>query len=112
MRGIITLTVLALAATMALSGCDDDSGVRGRSFTIDPGRATLSFESKTLILRAVGGEPPYVWSVSDPTLGAVSSDSHTVTYTRTPLVGVNTVRVVDGQGWKAEMVVYQRAEEE
>ncbi len=100
----------ALAAAILLSACEDDSDIRGASFAIQPAQATIEHDNDSLILRAVGGQPPYTWSVSDASMGTVSTNSHAVTYWRTPVNGVNTVRVVDGQRWRAEMLVTQRGE--
>ncbi len=111
MRQIVRIGLCIMAATLALTACEKDSNVRNKSFVVEPGRAKLGPDDSIAVFRAIGGTPPYAWSVSDANLGSVASDSHIVTYTRSSQVGVNTVRVTDGNNWQAEAIVYQHNDE-
>jgi hypothetical protein len=98
------LTLLGLVQL----GCDDDSDLDGQYIRINPESVTLAQVNKSLSLTVEGGQPPYVWTATDSTLGAVSGSGRTVTYTRTAQNGVNTVRVTDGQTWSGKATITQQ----
>lgn len=104
----LMLAAAALAALCLFWGCDDDSGLTGNEFRVNPASVTLSATDRTVVLTAEGGEPPLAWSVTDPALGSVTESGRTVTYTRTDANGANTVRVADSRTWTAKAVITQQ----
>lgn len=74
--------------------------------SINPPSPTLGTTTTTVGLNAVGGTPPYSWSVSRPDLGSVSpTTGASVTYTRTQTAGANTVTVRDSANQTATATV-------
>ena len=83
------------------TGCENSDSTEGAEFYIEPGNAVVTPDEPSVALTAVGGHEPYVWEVSDPSLGEVSGSGTDVTYTRSGGNGVNTVKVTDELGWTA-----------
>lgn len=113
-RNLSVLLGVTLLAAGALwhAGCEgSDSDLDDQSFRVEPSRVTLSQTQTTVALRAVGGQAPYSWRVSDSTLGSVATNGPTVTYRRTAQNGVNTVQLSDGQGWTARAEITQQDDE-
>ena len=98
---------LLLAFILVLTACLHDDSVPGGSFLIEPRSVTLGPDEITVILHAVGGVAPLIWSVTDPTRGEVSGDGETVTYVSTGELGVNTVEVMDGRAFIATATITQ-----
>ena len=105
----MALVVLPLVIFWAGPGCDDTDDVAGAVFRIEPEQATLVEPGDTVVLTAVGGEEPFRWTVSDPQLGSVptNSASRIATYVRAGNNGANVVTVTDRQGWTATATIIQ-----
>ena len=103
---ISSLCVMAFLFSACEKGGADDGDV----FKIAPSSVTLSATDNTVALQAVGGNPPFVWEVTDDTLGAVGSSGQTVTYTRKIENGVNTVKITDSKTWTAKATITQQEE--
>ncbi|MGQ9661244.1 MAG: hypothetical protein ACUVWX_02780 [Kiritimatiellia bacterium] len=103
------LAVLPMVVFWAGLGCDDTDELTGAVFRIEPEQATLVESGDTVVLQAIGGEEPFRWSVSDPSLGSVPTNStdRTVTYVRAGSNGANLVTVTDSQGWTATATIIQ-----
>lgn len=99
----------ACAAISMFSACDDgDSGLTGSEYYIRPAEVTMGSDDVSVILESVGGIPPQTWSVSDATLGSITSnDSFKVVYTRTDKKGINRVTVRDSRTWEATATINQ-----
>ncbi|MBN1558013.1 MAG: hypothetical protein JW951_07695 [Lentisphaerae bacterium] len=108
-----------LAALAVFAGCennsdtDADNGEGLPEFYIEPGAVTLGFaDTNTLVIfEAVGGNPPFTWSMSAPELGTLSGTGGTgrlVNYTRSGTTeGANTLAVQDSKFWTAHATVIQ-----
>lgn len=106
----IGLALAAVAACLAMTGCDNGTdGIEGDMY-IDPGAHTFTSSGDTTItLRVFGAEPPFTWSVTDPSMGTISgvasgegTNVDAANYTRVPgKYGRNTVVVDDKRGWRA-----------
>ncbi len=118
------LLVLALVASITgsfMAGCEHNSGVSGSDgasgsgssvFAISPSTVELDAGAGHTTFTVNGGESPFVWSVSDSSLGDVSASTttaRTVTYTpdQSGKSGVNAVGVTDAQDWIATATVIQ-----
>jgi hypothetical protein len=107
-HNIALLTITAALSTLILTGCEVGSGPDDNSsFRISPDRATLTVANPTVSLELVGGIEPFTWRVTDETLGVVSGEGRTVTYTRSDADGVNTVEVTDSRQWLASATITQ-----
>ena len=114
MKRIIFGFAAAMALCMALTGCDNGTeGIDGDMY-IDPGSYVFKSSDKmTISLRVYGAEPPFTWSVSDPSMGTISgvvagegTDIDAANYTRVPgAYGRNTVIVDDNRGWRASCAI-------
>jgi len=72
------LVPVAATALLVATGCDNaDNDLSGETFQINPQQVTLLDKDTTLILRAVGSHEPFVWSVSDSSLGTVTGTART-----------------------------------
>jgi hypothetical protein len=96
-RAVLTCAAAALllAFGMLLTGCEDDSG---GTANLDIVPASVSFPAGTatnILLTALGGSPPYTWSVNDGALGGVVDAGDTAIYTSTTAAGQNFVTVTD-----------------
>jgi len=102
---------LAIAVLMAivLASCDNgDGGTTNASFYITPSSASITDPTTSVVLAAVGGHEPLVWSLSDASLGALTGSGQTVTYIRTASkYGVNVVTVTDSMSWTATATISQ-----
>ncbi len=116
----IKLTALMLtmgsALVILLCSCEDSSedyqynrDVNIEPLTISPAEVTLTTEETFTVLTAVGGTPPFSWSVSDSSLGSLpDSNAATVTYTRkSAAYGANVVTVTDNNKWSSQCIVNQ-----
>lgn len=111
-QGIRSVGVAAAAMCAMMFGftaCDDDSNLSGSDFYINPSDTTMDVDDTTVMLQAVGGIAPMKWSVSDASLGTVTSNGYSVVYTRKSVVGVNLVKVVDSRTWEATATIRQLA---
>jgi hypothetical protein len=108
---IIAARSFVAALVILVSGCESgDNGTKNAEFSINPSNATLPDTSTTVVLQAVGGHIPLVWQVSDSSLGTLSGDGQTVTYTRIAgKYGVNLVTVTDSMAWTATATISQPA---
>lgn len=101
------LTVLSLVLLSVFwSGCEDDS-LGGAVFYVAPNLVTLAESGETVIFEAVGGSEPLAWKVTDDTMGTLTGDGRTVTYTRSDKPGANSIRVEDDNHWTASATVIQ-----
>lgn len=110
------LAAIVTAVVLALGSCEDNSELQRHTPPtvvvapeIDPDIVRLSSTNTFATLQVAGGTPPYIWSVSDPSLGSVpDTGAFAITYTRTAgKSGVNLVTAADRNGWSAEALVYQ-----
>lgn len=97
---------MLLVSSALLIGCDDSAS--SSRFQINPERATLPKDTATVALGVDGGQEPLTWSVTDDSLGKVSGSGRVVTYTRTAATGINTIQVVDANGWVASSYITQK----
>ena len=101
-RPLLAVLLLSLAAGCENGSSPNSAGDPGTdansNVTISPSAARLDTSGKAT-LTVNGGEAPFSWSVSNPSLGSVTSpspNSRTATYRRSGLgSGVNTVTVRD-----------------
>jgi hypothetical protein len=115
-------TCMCLCALLGcLTGCETNSDVSdtdtatGSTLGISPTSVSLTTNDTFELFTAVDGLAPFTWSVSDDTLGTISStDSNStdqgryVTYT--PVAdaeGINTIQVMDARGDSAHATVLQ-----
>jgi len=119
--GAIPTAILTVVSALALgifAGCENNSDVDSNNsstnmpvFVLSPAGVTLGPTTNDVILEAVGGHPPFTWTVSDNSLGTISGDNGTarvVNYKRTPAtVGANVVEARDDWGWTASTVIIQ-----
>jgi hypothetical protein len=125
---------VAIAALLAviLASCDNgDDSTTNASFYITPASAEL-VPGQSVSLTAVGGHTPLAWTVSDPTVGQLSSDNgQSVTYMALRAVSLqsdadtnsvggisntvagvmNTVTVTDSKNWTASAVITQHSQD-
>lgn len=113
MKRLLPTAIALLAAPIVFSllvGCEDDPSPGG-PLVIDPADSTLWDDGATATFSVRGGDPPYAWSITDDTLGALTptgiTSAITVTYTREVKSGINTVEVKDNHGWAARATVFQ-----
>lgn len=114
-RIFLSSTALGLVVILVIliNACGhDDGGSASGSFLIDPREVTLGPDDTSAILRAVGGNLPLVWRVTDPSRGEITGDGETVTYTSTGELGVNTVEVMDGRAFIATATIIKTDDED
>ncbi len=121
MNRLLLSCFMAGAVAVFLAGCEHNSGVShdeegqasGSSvFSISPATVEIDADTGHAAFTVNGGEPPFVWSVSDSSLGdifASTTTARTVTYTPDPSAksGVNAVGVTDSEDWVATATVIQ-----
>lgn len=107
-RTICCLVLGTAGVTMlwGLTGCEEGD-LSGAEFRIDPSQVVLDAPGASVVLRAVGGEEPLTWTNTDPSMGTLSGEGRTVTYTRGAARGATTIRVRDAQQWTAEATIIQ-----
>lgn len=105
----VVVCLLIAGAAFTFLGCEDSKIGEGESFSISPSEVTLTEPNQSVTLQVVGGNQPFVWSVSDSnTLGRISGSGHSVTYVRTGTAnGVNVITVTDDKTWTATARVTQ-----
>ena len=116
-RYLLCAAGVAMAVLWLTVGCEkNNSNVEGTTdtgveFRLDPSGFNMGTNINQVTLTVVGVVSPFAWTMSAPTLGALSGNdelSRIVTYTATAnQSGVNTVRVQDSQGWIASSVIVQ-----
>jgi len=76
---------------------------------ITPERVVMTESNQVVQLTAVGGDPPYAWSVIDPSLGTLSNtDKSAVNYSRKgDAVGQNIVELKDSSSTLATATIVQ-----
>jgi hypothetical protein len=76
---------------------------------ITPERVVMTESNQVVQLTAVGGEPPYAWTIIDPSLGTLSnSDKSAVNYTRKGgAEGQNIVELKDNSQTLATATIVQ-----
>ena len=105
------LIAVPIAALFITPGCenDNDSEPTGGPLTIEPHSVTAY--QAGVVFQAVGGNPPFMWSVADPALGTIRyMRGRAAGYTRTSEAGVNLVQVTDDEQWSATATVIQPSE--
>lgn len=97
-----------MAILMAVvAGCESSDGTES-PVTVTPDTVTMSpGGSGTAVLEASGGMAPFAWSVSDATLGKVTSSGEVAVYTRTVASGINIVTATDTNGFMGRAMIYQ-----
>jgi len=110
------LALALLASIVVFSGCEDNAVPREQTpapppsaLSINPSVATLNSSNTYAMLVASGGAPPYKWSISDPSLGAIpETGAGAITYTAVAAKqGVNVLSVVDQNNWTAQAFICQ-----
>jgi|GEM_PF-1165130 len=114
--------LFAAACLFLLSGCDDNNsavdGAGGISssasgLTVSPQNLEVADGDTTGIFRALGGDEPLVWTVSDPGLGNITpTEGRLVNYTvntgtNSIAQGANVISVTDANGNRASAIVTQ-----
>ncbi len=121
MNRVLASCLMAAAIAVFLAGCEHNSGVNhdeeaaatgSAGFSISPASVELDAGAGHTAFTVNGGEPPFVWSVSDTSLGSISASpttARTVTYTpaQSGKSGVNAVGVTDAKDWIATATVVQ-----
>ena len=111
------VALLGAGLLFSVTGCsdddDDDSSTPANTneaqFAVSPSAATLGTNQTTVIFTAEGGTAPYIWSVSDTSLGTVAAgNGASATYTRQGAAeGINVITVTEGHNWRAQAQVVQ-----
>ena len=105
--------VLAIAVVCVLPcGCNDDAGnPTGDEFRVTPSSAELLKSGDAVVLQAVGGLEPLRWTTTETngSMGTLSGDGRTVTYTRGARNGANVIQVTDKRTWTASATIFQNA---
>ena len=117
----LLLPLTLLVAVALLCGCENNSNTADSdqlnsaapTFALTPANAVVGTNTTIVTLYIDGGEAPFAWSTSDPTLGMLTGEtngtSRYVNYRPTDgVVGVNVVRVTDKNRWIAESTVQHR----
>ena len=117
-----TLLALAVLTTVALlCGCENNSNTADSdpldsdtpTFALTPASAIVGTNTTIVTLYVDGGEPPFLWTTSDPALATLSGQtngtSRYVNYHPVEgAVGVNVVRVTDNKAWISESTLQHR----
>jgi len=102
---------LLLTVLLLLVGCSDDSSNDDDNIVglqINPSSLEISVDSPQTILFSVdGGEAPYIWSVSDTSLGMIDGAGDNVIYESTTATGANVIMVRDSQQNVGNVVITQ-----
>jgi hypothetical protein len=131
MNNQIRLLSLLLLLVAFASGCESGGAKSTDEFSITPATAKLE-PGGTVVLTAVGGHAPLLWTLDDPTAGQLSTtNGQSVTYMAqravpiqgylfyTNTVGIppgvtnivrgvmNTITVTDSETWTATAVITQ-----
>jgi hypothetical protein len=98
----------ACACLLAAPGCET-SGGDVSNLQLSPSSLVLAASSATgVVFTAEGGTEPYVWTVSDPTLGTLAAAGGTAVYTSLAAGGTNVVSVADAADDSASAPVVQQ----
>lgn len=113
LRSPWTGLLLIVVAVALIAACGhDDGGSASGSFLLEPREVTLGPDEETVALRAVGGNLPIQWRVTDITRGIVTGKGETATYTATDRLGINTVEAQDGRGFIATATIIKTDQEQ
>jgi len=102
---------LLLSVLVLLVGCSDDSSDGDDNMVnleINPSSLEISVDSPQTILFSVsGGDAPYIWSVSDGSLGSIDGAGEGVIYESTTVSGANVIMVRDANQNVGNVVITQ-----
>lgn len=102
---------LLLAVLLLLVGCSDDNSNDDDNIVglqINPSSLEISVESpQTIVFSVDGGEAPYIWSVSDGSLGSIDGAGESVIYESTTTIGANVIMVRDSLQNVGNVVITQ-----
>ena len=110
------VALLGAGLLFSVTGCSDDDdedspapNTNSTQFAVSPSAATLGTNQTTVILTAEDGMAPYIWSVSDSSLGTVApGNGASATYTRNGSAeGINVITVTEGHNWRAQAQIVQ-----
>jgi outer membrane lipoprotein SlyB len=107
MLGSMVVAFGVVVVGVLLQGCENSDNLSGDEFRVQPARVSFGTNDTTVAFTAIGGKNPLVWRITDTSLGNITGEGRTVTYTRTTKQGVNTVEVTDSQTWIAVATISQ-----